>query len=328
MRGGEGANDWKVLTDPNYKAAFIKRAANPWLGGGLAANVANIRNPWLAPDPLTFTTQGPGAGVPVAAATAPEGHPLQTVGKDVAMDMARREAMYQGLSRSAKLWGPKLGLQEAQHIPGLKGGVLWDTPLNMLEDTGDFAGVLPHWAGGKGDTLWFKSQRDPQGKLQYDQNADLAGQYQWNPSAFGNWDMQQFNRDTTPNSKWGFGMMETEKPWLDAPLSYAGSSLNAYSHPLKGLYSVGKFGGYDMNPARDWEALIHPSRLTSSGWQAQSIPGIYAQNEMLQADKPVAAYGPGGKYYDAERQHWLGRYHPVYNPDESKGKPWTAYLGL
>jgi hypothetical protein len=336
MRGGEGANDWKILTDPNHKAAFVKQALNPWLGvsalGNRAAAGIGSSNPWLQGqnNDLDFQMGGIGSRMPLSDLTKSEtvAHPGRTIAKNLGMDLARREGMYQGASRSAKFWGPKLGLEAAEHIPGIKGGLLWDTPINAAEDAGDLAGVLPHWAGGKGDTLWFKAQRDPGGNLQYDQNADLQGQYGWNPRAFGNWDMQAFDKSTTLDGKWGFGLAQSGNPRLDNALSYAGAAYNGASRPLKGAYSLGKFQYYDMNPLRDWDAIAHPSRLTNADYHANSIPGIAAQNMALGTSLPAPNYMPGGKYFDAERRHYAGRYHPVYNPDESNGKPWYAYLGL
>jgi hypothetical protein len=301
MRGGTGANDWSILTNPNYQ----KTAA-------VGDEVLTSPAPSLAGQPEP----------------TPVGHPYRTIAMNLGMDVARREAMHQGLNRSAGIWGPRLGAQAAKRLPGLKGSLLLDTPVNAIEDLGDAAGMLPHWAGGKGDTLWFKANRDPEGQLQYDENANLQGNYGWNPSAFGNWDMEQYNKDTTPTSQWGFGFGHTGNQAADESLSYLGSAYNAYNRPVKGLSSLGKFQYYDMNPFRDWEAMANPSLLSRPSYHPVSIPGILAQNTVLDPHKPVPAFQPGGNYFDSERQHWAGRYHPVYNPTESNGRPWYASLGL
>jgi hypothetical protein len=348
LGGGQGAKDWQTLTNPNYKAgSFIKGAANPWVSQGIqigrrlpalememahpAASVAT-RNPWVNLPNVVHA--GLDTGLNAAQALPPDdvkaGNPLPTIGKHFAMDMGRREAMHQALNRSVKYWGPKLGIQSASKIPGIKGGFLWDTPINALEDVGDFAGVMPYWAGGKGDTLWFDPKRDNQGQLQFDENGNVVGRSGWNPKALGNWDMRQHDRDTTPDGKWGFGMMQTGIPGVDNTMSYAGSSVNAYNHPLKSLYSLERFQDRDMNLTRDWGALRHPGGLRSPGYQAQSIPGIYAQHYALKTDQPNQEFMPGGSRHEAEKEIWTrrGKYHPVYNPGESSGKPWSAYLGF
>jgi hypothetical protein len=312
--GGQGAHDWQILTDPNYKAAAAYGDDQLFaLARGLAGSAS--QQPALPQPPPTPT--------PV-----PEAHPYQTIAKNIGMDLARREGLHQGLNRTAKFWGPRLGAQAAMRIPGGKGSFLLDTPVNALDDLADAAGVLPNWAGGKGDTLWFKANRDPEGELQYDENARLQGHYGWNPGAFGNWDMRQFDKDTTPNQEWGFGFGHTNSRAANEGLSYLGSGVNAYSHPLKGLYSAGKFQYHDMNPFRDWEAMADPSLLSHAAYHPVSIPGIVAQNQVLSPHSPAAAFQPGGKHFDSEKQHWAGRYHPVYNPAESNGRPWYASLGL
>jgi hypothetical protein len=319
LRGGEGANDWNTLTKG---AGHNKQAANdPWMAV-LRNRMPVLHEPWGAAEHAAEGLHGLTQAVP--RDDLQTGNPLATAGKHMAMDLARREAMFQGLNRTAKHWGPRLGAQEAKRIPGLKGAFYLDTPLNAIEDVGDLAGVMPYWAGGKGDTLWFKAQRDPMGNLMYDANGDLKGETRWNPNALGNWDMKQFDTDTTPNDRWGFNLLHTGTR-ADAPLSYLGSSLNAYNHPLKSSYSLGKFMTYDMNPIRDWDALSRPELLRSPSYHPNSIPGTWAQTNALQPGMPAPQMLPGGPRYAAERaalkrQHL---FHPIYNPDEPGG--WEQY---
>jgi hypothetical protein len=315
---------------------FEKKADSDW---GYTATPKELPTPaWgfggsapVDPGPAWGYLPGASGSAESTPATEPQPaigpHLVQRLGTDI----AAYEGINQTLKRTAPHILPRLGVQGAMRVPGIKGGLLWETPINAATDLLDAAGIhdIDGSKGGLG-SFWRAPDKDTQGEIVRDALGNAKTHYGWNPGAFG-WNMAEHAKGTTPDGTIALGL-GTGNEKLDDVGSYATSALRAFTNPLKSSRSLGSFAWYDMNPIvqaltnaderEGWQRFMRKKPLSG---QETSIPlSLLNHNLVSQPWRTGAAFRPGGQHFDREAMRYTteDRYHPVYNPTGSVDQPW------
>jgi hypothetical protein len=291
---------------------FVKAA---W-GNGTRAAGPNMAPAYKGPNP--FNDIVPTA--PTPEASAPGSNSGQVL-KHFGTQLAAYEGTRRGLEQTAKAISPGV----VTKAPGLRGGFGVDTAVNIGGDLLDLAGIRST-DGSKPHSFWEKPVLDAKGLPVLDAKGMPKAQTGWNPKAFG-WDMKHFDRGTTVDGKSMLGGQNNNYA------SYAGAALHGYQHPLKGLYSMGKFQYKEMNPLVDlasgsgrkaWGDVLSGEGAKDVG--GKSIPLTVANNAVTRPWMPDKEYRAGGSMHQTEAKIWKDqdKYHPVYNRDGKKGRPMMA----
>ncbi len=307
--------------------------------------VFNAMKPWNMAKGVTDTSVAPLKPATVAAGRflnnpTPDNNPVADGGWSLAKQVGTNLGVFAGtrmgvekgmrsiLPKSMQLQAlgqaaPTAG-RIGRGLAKLKGGLLWDTPVNMALEGLDAAGIH-NMEGHKPLRVWQKPKTDGSGNPTTNPDGSPAWEYGFNPSATG-WDMKAHQADTTPS--WTLGDRTTGSDAADAALSYGVSSLNAYQSPLKSMKALGDFSKTTFNPLETARNDYSKLKDMAAGKKVvnmndASLPMTIANQLATRPDKPSHLYSSGSDLANSEaailkRQD---RYHPIYNREGTIGRP-------